>query len=427
MTLQMPYNEDAEKALLSSLLIFGDALKNIRLAADDFFLEKHRTIYESMQRLVDKRVAVDYLSLGDDLRSRGKLAEVGGEAYITELASYMPYGGQVETYAGIIREYARRRRVILIARDLTVKAFDTGSELDAVIADAGSRLFGAVVSEGQAHPLAEVMSDLLDQIMAAVDNPRDYYGIPTGMVGFDRITGGLQTKEVFMLSGEPGVGKSFLAMQLGIGAAEGTNGVPGTPGAVYQLEMSEIAVARRAVSWRSKVPTRAMRTGRINDYEITQIMAHIDLMRGLPIYISDYPQMTTVDLRADLARLKSHGIGWCIIDYMALLKDAPDQPETERMGIVSDRVHDIAKELDIHVMAIHDMTKGAQTGQVTGQAGLAGHRRVGYNADMTAFLRKTADQNIFVLEWEKFREDSAGRSLQLRRVPGFPAYAELEQ
>jgi len=425
MSESLPNNDGAERALLGRLLIDPEALRRIRIRPGDFYIERNRWIYEAMIAITARHETPDYALLCDELSKTGRMKEIGGAAYVTKLVEDTPRYTTVESYAEILRGLARRRRIVIVASELVRQAVDQKTDIDEVIARAASDLVSTVENTEGAHHIRQVVSELYDEIVMATENPREYFGVPTGLRGFDDITYGLQRGEVFMLSGEPGVGKSFLAMQLGVGAASGVDGRDGTPGAVYQLEMSEIAVVRRTLSERSRVPVRTMRQGKVNEDDWRRILEAIEIISMLPIYICDDSQLTTLDLRADLARLITHGVGWCIIDYMALLKDEPGLPETERMGLISDRVHDIAKDLDIAIIALHDMTKGAQTGVVKGQAGLAGHRRVGYNADQTAFLRETKDKNIFNLEWEKFREDSPDRVLQLRRVPGFPAYAEV--
>lgn len=231
-----------------------------------------------------------------------------------------------------------------------------------------------------------------------------------------------------MLSGEPGVGKSLLAMQLVMGAATGINGEPGVPGAIYQLEMSDIAVVRRAVSARAKVRTRLIRSGKMTEEDFASVLGAIEYLEQLPVYVSDHSNMTSLDIRADLARLKQYGIRWCLIDYMPLLKDEPSLRDIERTALLSDRLHDIAKDLSISMLVISDMTKAGISGEVRGQAALAGNRRVSYNADQIVLLTKTQQDNIYLLKWEKFRDDDSGSAaIKLTRVPGFPVFAEVAE
>ena len=423
--INLPASHEAERALLGVLLMDGEKFRTLNINGGDFHLVRNRMIFEAMGALHARHDHIDYLTVIEELTMRALLAEVGGPAYITQLIEDTPHSLHGNDYAAIIRDRAQRRRVIQAANELVTAAFNQQTNMDEAIAKAATAIVASASSQDGARPFGEVISELWTAVEEATKNPRDIFGIPTGLAGFDRITKGLQRGEVFMLSGEPGVGKSFLAMQLGVGAAAGSNGMSGIPGAVFELEMSSLATVRRSVSAASRVPSHNMRSGRMSSEDWTRLAVAVETMGGLPVYISDRTDWTTTGIRAECARLKTHGIGWVIIDYLALLKDGQNMDEIARSGIISDRVHDIAKDMNLAVVAIHDMTKAGMTGQVSGQAGLSGSRRVSYNADMTAFLRSTDDVNLFNLEWAKFREDSSDRFLPLRRVPGFPAYAEI--
>lgn len=423
--IQLPYDDDAERALLGALLIDPEAMRGLDLDAEEIYIERNRTVFEAMQSITARHASMDYITVSDALKTAGKLKDIGGAAFLTELITATPNSLHIDDYAVIIRDRARRRRIILETQKLTQSAFNLSADLDEAVAHAASRI---VTGGGgtQSRHIGEVLSELYDEIEAASQNPRDIFGIPTGLSGFDGITYGLQRQQVFMLSGEPGVGKSFLAFQLCVGAASGSNGIAGTPGAVFELEMSGIATVRRSLSARAKVQSRLMRQGKIKPDDWITITAAIEEMSALPIWINDDTDMTTTGLRAEIARLKTHGIGWVLVDYLALLKDEGGKDDNERVGIISARLHDIAKSLDVAMIVISDMTKDAW-GNDKGQAGLAGSRKISYNSDMTALLKKTKTDDIFNLEWVKYREDDPERVLPLRRVPGFPAYAEVRR
>lgn len=423
--IQLPYSDEAERALLGGLLIDPEALRGLNITAEDIYIERHRFIFETMQALAARHANVDYVTVSDALKTSGKLKEIGGAAFLTELVTDTPNSQHVDDYAAIIRDRARRRKVILETQKLTQAAFDLDANLDEAVAQAASRIVTGAGGSVQSRPISAAMSALYDDIEAASQNPRDIFGIPTGLQGFDKITRGLQRKEVFMLSGEPGVGKSFFGFQLACGAASGSNGIDGTPGAVFEMEMSEVATVRRALAAHSKIESYKMRSGKLTAEEWETLTSGVETMGELPIWISDYTGWTTVSLRAELARLKTHGIGWALIDYLPLLKD-DGKDENETMARISSRVHDIAKDLDLSIIAIMDMSKAGIKGDTKGQAGLAGTRKLMYDADQIAFLR-AKDETLVNLEWGKYREDSPSRVLPLCRVPGFPAYAEIHK
>lgn len=424
-----PQSPDIERALLGAIILHPETLAVIDLEDQHFSDLRNREVYAAMRRLESRRVGIEYLSLANDLQMAGRLDGIGGEAYLTRLVSDTPFPADVINYADIIRDKAQRRRIILAAGKLATAAYDPKANLDEAIATNASEIFSmAGVKEGT-RPIADVLSTLLDDIESAAESPREIYGIPTGLAGFDRITAGLQRGEVLMLAGDPGVGKSFLAFQLAMGAAQGSNGVQGTPGAVFELEMTAAATLRRALSVRSRVKVRNLRSGNLAEDDWSLILSSVEGMSSLPVFISDRTDWTTASIRADCARLQAQGknIGWILIDYFALLKDLPGAEEVERSAAVSDRLHDLAKDLDLAVIAVHDLTKSGITGHITGQAGLTGSRRVIYNADSIVLLKSTDNEQVFNLEWVKFREDNPNRVLPLRRIPGYPLFVEVSR
>ena len=130
-----------------------------------------------------------------------------------------------------------------------------------------------------------------------------------------------------------------------------------------------------------------------------------------------------------MARLKKqYNVKWVLIDYIALLKDKPQSNDLERSGYISGAIHEIAKSLDVHILAITEMTKAGQTGTVDGQAALAGHRRLAYDADMSAIIRKPKNDNVtqVMMTWEKFREGAAGNKIIFDKVNGFAYFREAD-
>lgn len=426
----LPYSAEAERAVLGSILINPAEFRVLDLTPSDFYVQVNGIIYATMIELDMNDIDIDIISLTNALSESRQLEIVGGMNYLIELTNEVPSSMNAETYARIVKDKANRRNIILKARELTMAAFDPEKDITNVVANTVDSIVANVnVGEG-AKPMSHVISELIDQVESAIANPQDIFGIPTGFAGFDKVTRGLQKKEVAILAGEPGVGKSSFAVQLGIGMAKGSNGKKGKPGAIYELEMSSIATIRRVIAYESRVEAFKLRTGRMASAEIDKFTKTSAAIAELPIYISDYSNWTTMGIRSDLARLKSKaGIEWVIIDYLSLLKDGPAEDSNERSAVISDRIHSMAKDLDISILAVHDLTKAGITGAIQGQAGLAGSRRVVYNADMIMFLRdsgKLVDgYKSYTLSWEKFREDDPDRILELRRIPGFPAFVEL--
>lgn len=425
------YSKEAESALIGSLMINPWALEGLEVEAKELHDERARLILTALRQIQARGElgTANAITVAEELKTVPGGEKVGGFFALIAYTENCPASLDTEGYARIVRKTAKRRDVLGIANKLANAAYKPGEDMQTAISEALDGLVKNGNNKAGASSIREVAAALFCEVEEAQANPREYFGIPTGMSGFDQITSGMQRGEVTMLAGEPGVGKSSFAMQLCEGMARGAYGIPGTAGVVYQLEMSAIATWRRIVALKAGIRSKAMRSGKLTEEELARFTKVQAELAELPIFISDRTDWTTLGLRSDIARLKAeHEIGWVLIDYMSLLKDDPHLDSIERSALISDRVHDLAKDFDVSVLAVQDMTKAGVTGQVQGQAGLAGSRRVMYNADSILFLRseETATGERYKLEWAKYREDSADRFIRLQRINGQAAFTEYQ-
>lgn len=414
-----PHSRASEEALLGAILIDGELLQKLNVLPEEFYMHRHAWVWEAALDLRARGSNVDIITLTSELERRGRLAEVGGTAYLIELINRTASSLNAESYAAVVKEKARRRGVLAAAARLAAAALQPGESLENAISQAIDSLSRAMISDKAAVHIQHFVSQVFDEVKKAIDAPCELFGIPTGFADWDRITGGLQKGEVCKLSGEPGLGKSLLAVQVLCSAASA-----GHPGVLYELEMSGRQIVRRQVSAISKIPTRDLRSGFGVKEKADALVAAVNKISLLPVYVSDCSVLTTAELRADLARLKdAHKVEVCVIDYEGLLADEPNRDEITRSRLISSRVHAVFKDLDIAGLVIDDMNKGGIGGTVQGKAGLSGSARKLHDADQIVIMRRHPDDPKKVrLTWEKMREGESDRFLELVRVQGFPAF-----
>jgi replicative DNA helicase len=415
---QLPYSPHAEEAVLGCLLIDPEAIKTLHLSDQDFYRVNNQMIFTTMQLLYARGQAIDFITICSELEKHDNLAEVGGAAYLMSLVNASPHAFHLQAYADIVREKARRRKVIQTCQRLTVNAFNEESNLDTGIAQAATELVTVARPVGGAIHIKEFISQAYDDALAKYNSPKEMYGIPTGIEDFDRITSGLQPGELLVLSGEPGLGKSLLAFQMCAGMA-GT-----TPGAIYELEMSGLAVVRRYLSRLSKVTTYKMRTGKMESEDWEAYGKAVEAMAQLPIYLSDACDWTAVSLRADLAQLKEkHNISWFLVDYLVLLADVYGDGENERTAHLAQEVAKICKDLDLAGIGIQSMNKMGFKTSGAAKENLSGSGALGYAASAIWFMTKPDENNDVVrLTCDKMREGDGDRFVDLLKVKGFPSF-----
>jgi replicative DNA helicase len=319
-----------------------------------------------------------------------------------------------------VKEFARRRAWRDVAEAIAKVAYDKDSSLELEASGIVDRLLNAVRSEGAATHISYYTAQVLDEVATRRKNPADVWGIPTGFSDFDYITGGLQLSEILYISGEPGVGKSIMADQMGFQMAEA-----GYPGAIYSLEMPGKQVVRRRFSFQSKVQMRAIKTGRLDDEQYESLLETASAHDSLPLYMSDSVMWTTASLRADLARLKTqYGIQWFVLDYAYLLQDGRNMSENDRTGLVSAYLKAICRSLNIAGIVIHSLNKSGMGGDgsvPTGQ-NLRGSGQQFYDTDLLLFLVKSENPNSVMCVFGKGRElDNPKQAFQLHKFSEYPA------
>jgi replicative DNA helicase len=214
------------------------------------------------------------------------------------------------------------------------------------------------------------------------------------------------------------------------------------PGAIYSIEMKGTQVARRAVSGVSKIPTRALKTGSIDDVQWDKFIHTVGKLDLLPVYMSDGEGWTTSSLRADLARMKArHNIKWFVLDYMSLLSDSPHLSETDRSIVVSRGLKNACKGLDLAGVIVQSMTKeGMKSEGAPNQAHMKGSAQVAFDADLICyltnfvdvkgdmFLDKDEEAALRTLWFAKGRElENPKRYMHFMKHTTHPAFSEVEE
>jgi replicative DNA helicase len=416
----VPYSPTSEAALIGSLLIDPERIREIDLDPGEFYLETNRWIFEAILSIRSTGKDADYVTICQHLEGCGKLSQIGGASVLMKLCNNPGLTFHIKSYAKIISGLYQRRQVIEEAKVLTMAAFNQDQDLDEAIAQAmddlsktGSRKSGAV------H-ISQVISAVYDEVLKAHEHPADIYGIPTGFDDWDAITFGLQRGTVIKIVGEPAIGKSLLAMQVLANAAK-----RGHPGVLYELEMRRGNVIRRQLSGMSKIPTHSMLQGKFPEDGWNTFTQAVEELSTLPVYIEANSLLTTGDIRTDLHRLKKQaGVELVVIDYEDLLNDdARGLDDNAKSKLRSSRVHGLATDLDMAVISLDDMTKEGQSGKASGTTGMGGSGRKSHDADEVIFMRRDKDKpSLVMLTWEKNREGKPKRFVTLQLAEGYPAF-----
>lgn len=417
------FSTQAEESLIGAVLINPGCFSEMKVQPGDFFIRRLGWVWSAFEHLYNLEKAIDYLTVSEELERAGKLKELGGPAYLTSLINNTPSSLHAAEYADTVKDFARRRQWLEIASQTAKLAYNLEANLDLEASLVIDKLLKAIRAEGAAVHISEYIDQVLTEAYERQANPIEIWGIPTGFIDFDRITGGLQPSEILYISGEPGVGKSMLADQMGAQMAEG-----GHPGAIYSLEMLGKSVARRMISAASKVPTREIKTGKFSGENFNAFLDAAAKKVDLPLFISDSVKWTTASLRADLARLKAQeGIQWFVLDYAYLLQDGQGMSENDRTGLISANMKAICRSLDLAGIVIHSMNKRGMDAGTPEGGNLRGNNQQFYDTDLLMFLVKSEQPNTVTCIFGKGRElEQPKQAFDLHKAAGYPLFANAE-
>jgi len=404
------FNLEAEKAVIGSVLLNPNARYEVDISPDDFFIERHRIIWDSVLKLDKDGSEIDIITLEEKSKVEFQ--------YLSSLIDNVPSALYIADYAKIVKSKAKRRKYFEIARELV--RISHSDDDDSIVEPQVGRIVDNLISSNVRSDSAVHISIHTSQVLVEMEerhaDPKEYWGMQTGFIDFDNITGGLQKSENFIVSGEAGIGKSLLTMQMGVQLAEHSY-----PGAIFSLEMQANAVSRRMMSSKSKVPTRKIKSGQYSDQDYHDVLNSKIELDNLPIFISQATELDLIALRADLARLKrSYGIQWFILDYMFLMNAGRVKDETEATTVISRGLKGICKSLDIAGISIHSLTK--DTGN--GKPNLRGSGQVRYDADLILLMAKDEkNPNEIICTFDKGRELERDKSnFSIIKQTGYPFF-----
>ncbi len=358
-----PHDIEAEKAVLSAILLDNDAIHAVvtEVREEDFYHPAHQMLYRSMVRLRDENQPVDLTTLSAFLKGEGLLESVGGLVMLAEIADYEATPANIIHYAKIVRDRAIKRSLISTASEIVALGYEHGEPADSLLDEAESRIFGLSTEKASTSlsSIAVEMHDAVDHIDMLMNRSGELTGLSSGYEQLDEMTGGLQPGDLFILAARPSMGKTALALNIARNAAVDSN----KNVAVFSLEMTTRSLVMRLLSSEAQVDFSAFRSGLISTEAHSRLMAAAGRLSEAKLWIDDTGAASVLEMRAKCRRLHSqHGLDLVIVDYLQLARgDRNTQSREQEISEISRGLKGLAKELDIPVMALSQLNRGPES------------------------------------------------------------------
>jgi replicative DNA helicase len=358
-----PQAVDLEEAVLGALMLEKSPVNDVIdvLKPESFYKEAHQKIYEAIYELFGESEAIDILTVTQKLRSKGELELAGGPYYISQLTNRVASAAHAESHARIIAQKYILRELIGISSKVIQKAYDETTDVFELLDEAESGLFS--VAEGNIRKNYDKMSTLIKQaaeeIEVAMNRDDGVSGVPTGFTALDRVTSGWQRSDMIVIAARPGMGKTAFVISMARNVAvEFNQGV-----AIFSLEMSSLQIVNRLISGEAEIPAEDIRKGNFTQEKFNHLFEKTKKLAEAPIFIDDTPGLSVFELRAKCRRLKQqHNINLIIIDYLQLMSAGGSGGNREQeISTISRSIKEIAKELDIPIIALSQLSRSVET------------------------------------------------------------------
>ncbi|MYU23528.1 replicative DNA helicase [Streptomyces sp. SID8352] len=356
-----PQDLAAEQCVVGAMLLSKDAIGEILeiLTGGDFYRPAHATVFGAALALYGRGEPADPITVAAELTKSGDLARIGGVPYLHTLVQAVPTAANGAYYADIVRDHARKRRLVEAGVAIAGLGYADGDADD--LADAAGAAFNAAVdtvSQTASFRPRDRAAALLDRLGARARG-EVVSGIPTGFTDLDSLTGGLRGGQVIVVAARPAMGKSTLAVDFLRAATIKHDHTA----ALFTLEMSGDEVHERIVSADARVGYHHLRSGQLTEEDWARVARSIQRLEEADLHIFEEAGVSVLQVKAHCRRLKQRGsLDLVVIDYLQLMQTGARRAENRQVEVaeMSRQLKLMAKELDVPVVVLAQLNRGPE-------------------------------------------------------------------
>ncbi len=398
-----PHSIDAEQAVLGGLMLENKAWDQIadKLVERHFYRRDHQLIFRAMVKLMSENKPLDVITVAEVLQQMEVHDEVGGLAYLGELAKNTPSAANIGAYAEIVFERAVLRELISVGTLITESAFDPQGRASLEILDEAEKKVFDIAEQGSRGSGPEgirgIVSRAIDNIEKRFQDGNPVTGVATGFSDFDRLTSGMQPGDLVIVAGRPSMGKTLLGMNIAEHAAIRSN----KSVLVFSMEMPGESLAMRMLSSLGRIDQNKLRTGRLVEEDWTRLTSAVALLSNAKLYIDETPALTPMELRARARRVarERDQLGLIVVDYLQLMRGGSNtENRTAEISEISRSLKTLAKELRVPIIALSQLNRSLEQ--------RPNKRPVMSDLRESGAIEQDADLIVFIYRDEVYNDDS---------------------
>jgi replicative DNA helicase len=399
-----PQNIDIEKAVLGAILLEKNAINEVSqiLTPDVFYKDAHRSIYESIIELYSTSEPIDILTVTNLLRKNGKLEQAGGAFYVAELTENVSSSANLDTHSKILMENYIKRESISTASMLQKMAYDPITdpfELIEFFSEFNLKILNQI-DNGKTEDFRGILLNRIKKIGNLIGKEGKLTGIDTGYQSINLLTGGWQKPDLIIIAARPAMGKTAFMLNLVRACAKS-----GKNCAVFSLEMSKDQLTDRLIAIETHEASASnISKGKITEDQYQAIVKKSSQMLNWGISIDDTAGLSINQLKSKAYKLKNtNSIDMIVVDYLQLMSGEGKGNREQEISQISRGLKKLAKELDIPVIALSQLSRSVETRGGDKRPQLSDLRESGaieQDADIVIFLYRPEYYGIMEIEGE---------------------------
>ena len=357
---QVPHSIEAEQAVLGSIVIDPACVPTVlgMLSPDDFYIDVHKMIYETVVAMFTMGKKIDYVTILDEIKMSGNKGKVDRDFFL-KLVETTPTSANVEQYADIVRGKSMLRDLQSVSSEIMELTKNEQEDPQNVAELAEQKVYS--VRQGRAIKglisLKSAIKDVYDTLDELALHPGQIPGVTTGFSSIDNFIGGLNKGELVLLAARPAMGKTSMVLNMATSAARSS----GKTVVIFQLEMSKEQLATRMLSSEALVDSKKLRMGTLDEKDWIKIAGASEKLSKLSIMIDDNSAISISEMKAKCRRLGDR-LGLVVIDYLQLMQGSRrTENRVQEVSEISRGLKIMAKELNVPVLCCSQLSRASES------------------------------------------------------------------
>ena len=400
----LPQSLEAEQSVIGSMIIDKSAISKAleKLNEEDFYKDGHKVIFKAIKDMYSQDMAVDLVTLLENLKSKDKLEKAGGVTYISEVSSQVITTANLDAYIKIVEDKSMLRKLIKSSTAIIEESYTKQDKVEEVLDGAQKKIFDLAEKKGSSEfePLSNVLERGFLEIERLFNNKGSITGVGSGIRDLDAKTSGFQKGDMVLIAARPSMGKTTFALNI----AEFAALVENKSVVIFSLEMSKEQLAYKLLCSEANVDMLKLRTGNLDEDDWDRIARATGPLSKARIYIDDTAGLSVMEMRSKCRKIKmEYGIDLILIDYLQLMSGSSSENRQQEVSEISRSIKALAKEMECPVIALSQLSRAPEQ--------RADHRPMLSDLRESGSIEQDADVVMFLYRDEYYNKETEEKNI----------------